>query len=153
MKLYLVRHGQAVSETVDPERPLSREGKAEVRKVAGFLKSAGVKVPEILHSGKARARQTAEILASAVASGCSPRAVGGVAPNDPVHVVSRELVSRSEDLMLVGHFPHVARLGAFLLTGDETGFGLTFPTASVLSLECDERGSWTLAWMIVPELL
>ena len=37
MYLYLVQHGAAVSKEIDPERPLSQEGRAEVRKVASYL--------------------------------------------------------------------------------------------------------------------
>jgi integrase len=39
MKVYLVRHGEAVSSGVDPKRPLSELGRADVHKVASFVKS------------------------------------------------------------------------------------------------------------------
>ena len=38
MHLYLVRHGQAKSEQVDPRRGLSEAGVRQVRRLARFLK-------------------------------------------------------------------------------------------------------------------
>jgi len=59
--LYLAQHGKSFSEAEDPERRLTPEGVAETERGAGLLAAVGVKVAEVLHSGKARARQTAEI--------------------------------------------------------------------------------------------
>jgi phosphohistidine phosphatase len=63
MRLYLVQHGEAKREEEDPSRPLTENGRIEVERVAEFLARAGVKVDRILHSGRLRAAQTAEILA------------------------------------------------------------------------------------------
>ena len=41
MKLYLVRHGEAVSRSQDPERPLSQRGRSDVEGVATRLAKAG----------------------------------------------------------------------------------------------------------------
>ncbi|HDD66024.1 MAG TPA: phosphohistidine phosphatase SixA, partial [Nitrososphaeria archaeon] len=62
MKVYLVQHGEAKREEEDPARPLTEEGKREVEDVARFLAELGVRVDRILHSGKLRAAQTANIL-------------------------------------------------------------------------------------------
>ena len=67
MKLYLVRHGEALAKDVDPDQSLSEVGRANVERLAGFVGLRGVRAARILHSGKARARQTAEILAEAMA--------------------------------------------------------------------------------------
>ena len=66
MRLYLVQHGEALPKQVDPERPLSERGRSDVARVADFLKGAGIRVTRVAHSGKTRARQTAELLASFV---------------------------------------------------------------------------------------
>ncbi len=63
MLVYLVRHGEAVPDNVDPARPLSEKGRAEVEETAKQLLADGAKVDEIWHSGKLRAKQTAEIIA------------------------------------------------------------------------------------------
>ena len=66
MNLYLLQHGQSVPEEVDPDRPLSGQGREDIRKTAAFAARAGVRVDTIWHSGKTRARQTAEALAQAI---------------------------------------------------------------------------------------
>ena len=38
MKIYLVRHGQAVGPEIDPERPLTKQGIAEVVALAKQIK-------------------------------------------------------------------------------------------------------------------
>ena len=65
MKLYLVRHGQACEPHVDPERGLTDRGKSDVEKVGAAVARKGVTVSRTLHSPKKRARETAELLASA----------------------------------------------------------------------------------------
>ena len=37
MKIYLVQHGESVLEEVNPEKPLSPDGREEVGKIAKFL--------------------------------------------------------------------------------------------------------------------
>ena len=67
MFLYLVQHGEALTKEADPDRPLSEAGRANVEHLAGFLAGRSLRVARVLHSGKTRARQTAEILAAALA--------------------------------------------------------------------------------------
>ncbi len=65
MDLYLMQHGQATTETEDPERPLTDAGRAAVQRVAKRARAAGVRIGGCLHSGKLRAEQTAQMGASA----------------------------------------------------------------------------------------
>jgi phosphohistidine phosphatase len=62
MKLYLAQHGDSLPEQVNPERPLSERGREDVRRLAEFLGGTGIQVRRVYHSGKLRARQTAELL-------------------------------------------------------------------------------------------
>ena len=60
MAVVLAHHAQAVGPEVDAMRPLSSVGQAVAARVATVAAGRGV-VPEIIwHSGKLRARQTAE---------------------------------------------------------------------------------------------
>ncbi|MCD6138753.1 MAG: histidine phosphatase family protein, partial [Deltaproteobacteria bacterium] len=64
MKLYLVQHAEAKKKDEDPQRPLSEKGWTDIKKVAAFAaEQANIKVSNIMHSGKTRARQTAEAMA------------------------------------------------------------------------------------------
>ena len=64
MRRYLVQYGDAVPERLDPERPLSPAGRREVEAVAHLFASTGARVVRVAHSGKLRAQQTAELLAT-----------------------------------------------------------------------------------------
>ena len=66
MDLYLMQHGQATTETEDPERPLTDAGRAAVQRVAKRAQAAGVRISGCLHSGKLRAEQTAQLLVTEV---------------------------------------------------------------------------------------
>ena len=48
MVLYLVQHGEAEREEINPARPLTGKGRDDVRKVALFAAGAEVRVERIL---------------------------------------------------------------------------------------------------------
>ncbi|GAB6043232.1 phosphohistidine phosphatase SixA [Endothiovibrio diazotrophicus] len=154
MRLYLVQHGEALSKEEDPERPLSPRGEVEVERLAGLLERAGVHVTRVIHSGKARARQSAEVLVRAVAPGRDAAAVAGIAPQDDVAAFARQVKEWCEDAMVVGHLPFLGRLAALLVAPGHDGPLLSLRPASVVCLErCDEEGAWSIVWMVRPELL
>ncbi|MHC4639005.1 MAG: phosphohistidine phosphatase SixA, partial [Planctomycetota bacterium] len=105
MKVYLVRHGAAVSSEANPQRPLSEQGRAGVEKVATFIKPLDLSVEHAWHSGKLRAAQTAEILAETVEVEKDCLAREGLRPNDDVSTIADELEAYDTDLMIVGHLP------------------------------------------------
>ncbi|MHC4326200.1 MAG: phosphohistidine phosphatase SixA [Planctomycetota bacterium] len=153
MKVYLVRHGEAVSSQVDPQRPLSEQGRADVRKVASFIRPLGISVEHIRHSGKLRAAQTAEILAGAVAAekGCSEHKDLG--PNDDVAIIAGEMEACDTDLMIVGHLPFLAYLASLMVAGKEIANVAAFDAGSIACLNRSDPGQWQIEWMITPELL
>jgi len=153
MKLYLVQHGEAVSEEVDVQRPLSSKGRLDVRKVGEFLRRARLKVQPIWHSGKMRARQTAEILGEVLSVEDSVIMKEGLAPLDPIEEVEKELRAREEDLMIVGHLPFLGKLVSRLLIGSDSPNLVTFQQGAIVCLERLETQNWSLKWMVTPELL
>ncbi len=153
MLLYLIQHGDAVDKSADPERPLSETGKRDVDAVGRFLEQAGLAIPTLWHSGKTRARQTAERLAPHVAPNGRLLEVKGLGPGDPVKPVGKKLGEEKTDLAIIGHLPYLARLAGWLLTGDEDASTITFERGAVLCLERDVAGRWHVRWMIVPSLL
>jgi phosphohistidine phosphatase len=153
MRLYVVQHGEAVPEEVDPARPLSLGGQGDVARMAAFLAAAGTRAARVMHSGKRRAEQTAEMLAAAVAPATAPSARAGLNPNDPTDGVAHEAAAWSEDVMLVGHLPFMARLASRLVAGREDAGVAAFQPGSVLCLERTDQQRWTIAWMVRPELL
>lgn len=152
MKLYLIQHGEATTETVDPSRPLTVKGRSDVHRIASFLKSAGVHPGLILHSGKTRARQTAEIIATELGPDCPVKEREGLAPNDPIPALANELSGMANDLMIVGHLPFLGKLAAMLLAGSESKNVVAFRQSGVVCLQRNEDQSWQVAWMVTPEL-
>lgn len=84
MSLFLVQHGENLPKDVDPEKGLSDEGKDEVKRIASLAGEHAIPVSVIKHSGKKRARQTAEILAEALKLGGGVQDMEGLAPLDDV---------------------------------------------------------------------
>jgi len=153
MRLYLVRHGDALGAELDPERRLSEAGHRQVAKLAAFLGDRDVRVERMVHSGKPRAAQTAEAIAVAIAPKLVPEARSGLAPNDPVEPLAEEIATWREDSLIAGHLPHLARLATLLLTGRNIPTGLDFEPAAAACLARDDGGSWSLAWFVGPNLL
>ena len=151
MRLYLVQHGAAVAEEVDPARPLSATGRSEVARVACFLAASGLRIGQLLHSGKLRAEQTAEILGATLES--TPEAGTGLNPKDPTGSVARAATAWEQDIMLVGHLPFMAKLASRLVARREDAGLVAFRPGSVLCLERGDQQRWTIAWMIRPELV
>jgi len=152
MKLYLIQHGEATAEEVDPSRPLTAKGRTDVQKIASFLKGAELGPMVIFHSGKTRARQTAEIIATQLSPGCQVKERDGLAPKDPVKVLAKEIWEMANDLMIVGHLPFLGKLAARLLVGQESKNVVAFRQGGIVCLQRSEDQTWQVAWMITPEL-
>jgi len=151
MQLYLVQHGEAVSEEVNPERPLSEKGISDVKKVATFLKQAGININTIFHSSKRRACQTAQMLTKDLNPKCNILQREGLAPNDSIDGILREILERDEDLMIVGHLPFLAKLAGKLLLDSEDKNIIEFKQGSVLLLS-GSANNWKVKWFITPDL-
>jgi len=152
VKLYLVQHGHAVTEEENPERPLSEKGRSDVARMAALLGAWGVRVEKIVHSGKTRARQTAEILAPAL-GGSDPRkaeTAAGLIPGDPVAPWADRVAEWSEDCMLVGHQPFMGRLAARLVTGRENPDVVRYEPGSAVCVERSPEGVWAITSMVRP---
>ena len=153
MKLYLIQHGEATAEEIDPSRPLTGKGQSDVQKIASFLKGAGVRPVTILHSGKTRAQQTAEIITAQLGPDCHVREREGLAPSDPAKALANELSGMANDLMIVGHLPFLGKLASMLLAGSEAKNLVAFRQGGVVCLQRNEDQTWQLAWMVTPEIL
>ena len=151
MQVYLVQHGEAKPETEDPSRSLSDRGREEVQRVARYAAALGLQVAEIRHSGKLRARQTAEILAAALAPPHGVQEIDGLAPADAPGKAVGEIESAREPLMLIGHLPHLRRLASLLLAGDPERGIIWFRNGAIICLVKSE-GGWLLQWILTPEL-
>lgn len=147
VRLYLVQHGQAKSEDEDPERPLTEQGADDVAGVARHaVGPLHVQPARLVHSGKLRARQTAEIWAGLLDVAVEP--ADGLNPNDHTATWIERLEAETDDLLIVGHLPHLGRLTSLLLTGDADCGIISFRPGGLVGLERTES-SW-MATLILP---
>lgn len=155
MKLYLVRHAHAVSDTEDPARPLSPKGIETMRALARWLRThAVIEVADVWHSPLVRARQTAEILVDALRLRAKLREVPGLLPEDAPAATALALNKTRESLMVVGHEPHLSGLAAELIGIERGRGGVEFKKGTVLCLERVLPGApWTVAWLLPPKLV
>ena len=153
MKLYLMQHGRPVSKEENAERPLSDQGANDIRRIADFLEKGGVRIDEIIHSDKTRARQTAEIMNSRVNPGGKPIEKSCLSPLDDVKKIADHIRKREKDLMIVGHLPHLGKLSSLLVCGSESIPVVTFQQGGVVCFLRANDGVWTVAWMLVPEMI
>lgn len=140
--VFLVHHARAVRSEVDPQRPLSERGRTSASRLAQQTASRGVKPAAVWHSGKLRARQTAEPFWQA----CNPlaefSAIRGLQPDDNPDLVRDQLTAETRDVMLVGHMPNIDRLHALLLKDQDRQ---PFPLHGLVALEFDGR-LWRELW-------
>ena len=153
MQLYLVQHGASKSETEDPQRGLTDEGRRVVEHMAEYPAAVGVAPERIEHSEKLRARQTAEILAAALHPRAGATQLSGITPNDDIQPVRERLQVEANNLVLVGHLPYLSRLVATLLGLERDRTVVDFRMGGVVRLDRNESGQWTLQWAVIPDLL
>jgi phosphohistidine phosphatase len=148
VKLFLVHHGEAVGPDVDTRRPLSPRGQAAVARVAEDAAARGAKPAVVWHSGKLRARQTAEACWRA----CNPladfSATRDLQPDDPPAWMRDRLRGETRDVLIAGHFPHLPGLFTLLLAPKDDRM-VTFPQHGMVALATDDEGeSWRELWRI-----
>ena len=150
MELFLVQHGESMARAEDPRRPLTDAGVECTRRMAALAGRLGIQVEEIRHSGKRRARETAEIFGGLLQPRRGVNAVQGLEPNDDVECVADALASRHGSLMLVGHMPFLSRLAGLLLAGRPDATPVRFVNAGIVCL-VREKGKWSLSWSAPPD--
>jgi len=108
--ILLVHHGDAIGPDIEPMRPLSEPGRAASARLAAAAAARGVSPDIVWHSGKFRARQTAELFWRA----CNPLAIfslaRGLQPTDQPGRMLEQLKRDDRSIILVGHMPHLGRL-------------------------------------------
>jgi phosphohistidine phosphatase len=144
MHLILVHHGDAVGPDVDPQRPLSAKGRLAVEGLASSAAARGVKPTVIWHSGKLRAKQTAE----AFWRGCNPfaefSATRDLQPEDSPDWMRDRLRAEPRDVLIAGHYPHLPGLLAKLIPGSRA-----FPKNGVVALVSEDDGeTWIEEWRL-----
>lgn len=141
--LLLVHHGETVDPAVDSQRPLSARGRRVAEALAAACAARGVRPAAVWHSGKLRARQTAEAFWHA----CNPLAefavIRGLRPSDPPDPIRDLLAGDPRDLVIVGHMPHIEGLLQLLVSREDR-----FPDHGVAALEPESTMRWAERWRL-----
>ncbi len=151
MRLYIVQHGDSVPKNIDPDRPLSDRGRADIQRLTEWLSSHNVQIVQILHSGKTRAKETAEILRPLLESRDQIYERPGLAPNDSPETFLYQLLDPKKDTLVVGHMPFVARTVSQALTGAPDRQLVEFVPGSIAGIERSDSASWRLFMFARPE--
>jgi phosphohistidine phosphatase SixA len=144
MYLCLIRHGNAVPASMDPNRPLSSIGEKEVKALSDYLSECKMaeEITTIFHSGVLRAQQTAEILGKALK--VPVEKMEGLQSEDPVEPILSKLKTWTQSTVLVSHLPYLPKL-IWALTGDN----IQLSTASCVCLKKVED-KWQVEWIHEP---
>lgn len=149
-----MQHGLAAAAQVDAQRPLTAAGRGEVASVCARAAGCGVRLDRIVHSGKLRAEQTAEILADSL--GCPVvEEVAGLNPNGDVRLAAHDLVDRMAEgsLALVGHLPFLDRFASLLVAQEPEAQVVAFRNGGLVKLVPSSLGGeFAVAWVLTPEL-
>jgi len=156
MKLYFLRHADAVPGFVDAERALSPRGRQQARLLGRFLETAGVVFDAAYASPLVRARQTADEILSIT---------GRVEPHDTR--VTDALLNETPDrdfeawlrslpeayhVLLVGHNPSMSQRVQAIL-GIEGPAALDMPKGGLACVRTADGRSGELKFYVTPRIL
>ncbi len=150
MALFLVQHGLSLSKEVDPERGLSEEGSETTQRIADVAKHYNIPVKKIVHSGKKRAAQTAEIFHDTLKPETDTEAVSGINPKDYVKTFAAS-IDDTANVMVIGHLPFMENLVSFMTTGSEKTFVYRFQNSGIVCLDHNDKG-WFIKWTLNPDI-
>lgn len=145
--IVLAHHGRALGREVDPTQPLSESGRAASRKLALAVAARGVQPDAIWHSGKFRARQTAELFLATCHPGAAFSVARGLQPTDPPRVIHDRLETGDRSILIVGHMPHLGRLLRVLCGELPDSLAIDFPLHGCVALE-PQRARWKELWRL-----
>jgi phosphohistidine phosphatase len=158
-QLFLIRHGIAEERgdawPDDNKRPLSEDGIERFQRSARGLARLDVWIDVVLSSPLVRARQTADIVASAFDPRPSIITIESLAPEGSYASLLTDLEKhgRKTRIALVGHEPNIGELGARLI-GSRHSF--EFKKGAVCRIDVDEIppvSPGDLRWFLTPKMM
>jgi phosphohistidine phosphatase len=130
----LVHHADTVGPDVDPQRPLSALGLEQARRLADQAVTTGFVPAAIWHSGKLRARQTAEAFLR-LSPFAQFKMINGIRPEDPPEMLLDVLDHETRDVLVASHMPYLPELLQQMVPG-----AAMFPLHGFVLLERTDDG-------------
>ena len=141
MNLLLVRHGDATG-SENGDKILSPLGHQQITRTArAVAENLDFRLDNVYHSGKTRARQTAEILAHILKSENEISATTGLSPLDSPSIWAERLKALDTNIALVGHMPFMSEMAAYLT---KEPFVYQFYTATIVHLIRNSDNLWAI---------
>lgn len=148
-RIFFAQHGLALDKIANPDRPLSKVGIEQTSAIAQQIHASDITVSQIFHSGKLRARQTAEIFAKHL-SVTSVTAIDNLSPNDDARLITQNL--QTNDALYVGHLPHLEKLATYLVTGKTEPNIIKFQNSAALCLNKHEN-NYLIQWYLTANII
>lgn len=155
VELLLVRHADAGDPAAypgpDEARPISAKGRRQAERLGAFLAAYGIRPDVIVTSPKARAVETARIIADALAMAVvvDERLAEGFGTAELLELLAAHGDPRRP--LLVGHDPDFSDLASTLCGGD-----IDLKKGALARIDFDGppvAGSGRLRWLVPPDLL
>jgi len=142
--------------TEDADRPLTKKGQEQARRLASGFHAKGIRLGMVLTSPLLRARQTAERMLQEWTNPVPElRVCQELAPEGKRRKLSRFLRELGSDqVALVGHEPDLGKYVAWLIGSKKAQLDLA--KGGVAHVICEQepgKGKGTLAWLVTPEWL
>ena len=161
MNLFILRHGIAVEPGTpgyedDSRRPLIPKGERRLQAAASAMKKLELSFDLILSSPFIRARQTAEIVAKALKLKKQLHFSDDLVPGGDARALIQKLNEwkpAPENVLLVGHEPHLSRFISLLVSGGADTAAIEMKKGGLCKLEADSLragGRATLIWLLTP---
>ncbi len=147
MQVFLVRHAEAVPETLalrDPHRHLTAHGRTQARCLGDRLRWHDCVPTHVWSSPLVRAIQTAELVIAGIQHEIPVDVAPTLAPDGNIRELAAAVTALppASVVLLVGHEPSLSGIGA-VLVGDPDFQGLDKACAARLD---DGRLRWRFAW-------
>ena len=154
VKLYCLRHGEALDSSHDATRPLSERGAAQVLDLLSYLRDHGLAVDAIWHSDLLRAVQTADIAQSVLGANEQVACAQALRPEAEVSDFVPQVNALSTPTLIVSHLPFIPRLvNALVIDNPDHSPIVDCPPAGIVCLERFNPTDWAIRWIVHPGLL
>ena len=154
MKLYCIRHGQALAPSpTEPDPILSPEGESDIACVAGAMCERGISASYVYSSYKKRAKQTATIFAEKLDVLGEPEILDLLDPAKSLDPLIQEIEGWCDDTVLVGHMPFIGELVSQLVSQQSVHQLVKFTPGTTVCLERGDGNQWVIGWVLRADLL
>ncbi|MCS5708414.1 phosphohistidine phosphatase SixA [Candidatus Berkiella cookevillensis] len=153
MKVILVRHGEAVEGAVDALRHLTEHGEEQIQTIADYLSKNAISFSKCYYSGRERTKQTAKIICEQISPHTKLEILTLLEPNANPQALINRLSHFNEDILLVGHLPHVQDFVSELLSQNEMRDlnKIIFHPGSMLILSTEDHVNWHIEHYLNPD--